>query len=62
MKIRWGIQIRDKGQVVSINQFFLDIPDEELAVCETTEEKTSLIEYYVNKEFECNSNTFWEEV
>jgi hypothetical protein len=57
MKIRWEV---DDGYAGKSRPHFVEVDDDELAECETEEERNELINDYVKNEFENKINWFWE--
>jgi len=55
MRITWEVS---DGYVGKSRPQYVNIPDDELADCETEEEKQKLIEQYVQDDFE--QNISWE--
>jgi hypothetical protein len=51
MKITWEVE---DGYVGKSSPQVVDVPDEELAECETDEEKHDLVEEYVQQDFNNN--------
>ena len=58
MKVKWQIQIWRKEQPVDTLIYYLEVPEDDLAVRETEMEKNAVIDFYIKKEFERNVTFF----
>jgi hypothetical protein len=65
MKIRWGFytmllpNLYIENELRTIDSYDLEVPDNDLKVCKTKEEKDAVIEFYVKKEFENKVHYWW---